>query len=55
MKIKPITKADKLLDHFINTTRCNVCKRDYPRKMPECPFCDHVYGEVLEEQIYDSK
>lgn len=52
--IKPTLPADKLLEHLLNTTRCNTCGKDYSIKFPECPICEHIYAEDLDERIADS-
>ena len=55
MKLQPKLPADKLLKHLLKTTRCNICRKDYDREFPDCPFCEHCYSEVLEQRIYDQE
>ena len=49
-QIKPITPADQLLKDLILTTRCQTCKKDYLREMPDCPHCEHIYQDAKEAQ-----
>ena len=51
--IKLINNGDELLKYFIENARCPKCKTDYPREMNYCPFCEHIYAEVLDETKYE--
>ena len=55
MKLQPKLPADKLLNHLIKTTKCFTCGKDYDKEFPECPRCEHIYGESLEQDLMESE
>ena len=60
MNINPFTASDKLLEHFINTTRCPICEIDVSRSKLDEHIRqelsdDHVYGADLEDRILELK